>query len=87
MMADSAENKIPVKAPLAGTFYRSSSPDAPPYAEVGQVVEKGQVLALLESMKVFVKVKSPSKGKIVETLVNNEQIVSLDDVLFFMERI
>ena len=86
-MTDSAENRIPVKAPLAGTFYRGPSPDVPPYTEVGQIVEKGQVLALLESMKVFVKVKSPSKGKIAEILVDNEQVISLDDVLFLMERI
>jgi len=65
-----------VTAALAGVFYRKPSTNEPSYVEVGHIVKKGQVLGLLESMKVFIKLKSPVNGKVVEIVAQNEQTLS-----------
>jgi biotin carboxyl carrier protein len=77
--------RIEVRAPMSGVFYRSSAPDQPPYVEVGDTVKKKQVLALLETMKVFQKVKSPAAGKIAEIVAESEVPVSDEDLLFIIE--
>jgi acetyl-CoA carboxylase biotin carboxyl carrier protein len=77
--------RVEVKAAMAGVFYRKPSPSEPPYVEVGDAVKKGQVLALLETMKVFQKVKSPAAGKVVEILVENETPVMDETVLMMLE--
>ena len=77
--------RIEVKSVMSGVFYRKPSPDKPPYVEVGDEVKKGQVLGLLETMKVFQKVKSPAKGKIVEVLAENEKPVKDNQVMFVIE--
>ena len=74
-----------VKAPMAGVFYRKPAPEKPSYVEVGDDVKKKQVLALLETMKVFQKVKSPAAGKVVKILVENESTLNADDVIFELE--
>ena len=74
-------DKVEVKAPIAGVFYRRPSPDSDCYVEVGQTVKVKQVLALLETMKVFQKIKSPVEGEIAEIRVESEQAVSMGDVL------
>lgn len=76
---------VDVPAPMAGVFYRRPSPDQPPYVDVGDVVKKKQVLALLETMKVFQKVKAPKAGKILEIHAGNEQPVKDGEVLFVIE--
>ena len=81
------EKRIEVRAPMSGVFYRSPSPEQPSYAEVGDVVKKKQVLALLETMKVFQKVKSPSSGKVVEILPENESTVKDGDLMFVLEKV
>ncbi|MBW1819773.1 MAG: acetyl-CoA carboxylase biotin carboxyl carrier protein subunit [Deltaproteobacteria bacterium] len=58
--------KEEVSPAMSGLFYRSAGPDQPKYVEVGDTVKKKQVLALLETMKVFQKIKSPAAGKIIE---------------------
>ena len=78
----SMDNLIEVKAAIAGVFYRKPSPESDPYVEVGQVVKEKQVLALLETMKVFQKIKAPVEGKVVEITAESEQAVSLGDILF-----
>jgi biotin carboxyl carrier protein len=75
---------IPVKAPISGVFYRRPAPDKPPYVEAGSRVSKGQILCLLETMKVFSKVKSPSDGVIVEILGDNEKPVEKNQILFYL---
>ena len=80
-----AAKRVEVLAPMAGVFYRRPAPDQPSFVEVGDTVKKKQVLALLETMKVFQKVKSPKAGKIVEVLVENEEPVKDDDLMFVME--
>jgi biotin carboxyl carrier protein len=77
--------RVEVRAPMSGVFYRSSAPDQPPYVEVGDTVKKKQVLALLETMKVFQKIKSPAAGKIVEIVAENETPLSDDDLIFVIE--
>lgn len=76
--------RIEVRAPMSGVFYRSPAPDQPPYVEVGDVVKKKQVLGLLETMKVFQKIKSPSNGTIVEILPDNEATLKDNDLVFVM---
>ncbi len=83
--AASDDKKREIKAPMSGTFYRKPAPDQPPYVEVGDVVKKKQVLALLETMKVFQKIKSPVPGKILEIIAQNESPVKDDEVLFVIE--
>jgi len=80
-----AKKRVEVKAPMSGIFYRRPSPDDPAYVEVGDSVKKKQVLALLETMKVFQKVKSPVTGKIVEVVAENETPLKDEDVMFIIE--
>ncbi len=77
--------RIEVKAPMSGVFYRRPSPDQPPYVEVGDTVKKKQVLGLLETMKVFQKIKSPVAGKIVEIAPENETPVADLALMFIIE--
>ena len=77
--------RVEVRAPMSGVFYRKPTPDDPPYVEVGTTVKKKQVLALLETMKVFQKVKSPASGKIVEIIPQNESALKDNDLMFIIE--
>jgi len=78
-------NLIPVKAPMVGTFYRTPGPDTKPYVEIGQVVEVGQVICIIEAMKLMNEIKSEVKGKVVEILVENARPVEYGQVLFMVE--
>jgi acetyl-CoA carboxylase biotin carboxyl carrier protein len=77
--------QVEVRAPMSGVFYRKPAPDQPPYVEVGDVVKKKQVLALLETMKVFQKIKSPIAGKVVEIIAQNESPLADNDLMFVIE--
>ena len=77
--------RVEVRAPMSGVFYRKPTPDDPPYVEVGTTVKKKQVLALLETMKVFQKVKSPASGKIIEIIPQNESALKDNDLMFVIE--
>ena len=81
------DNRIEVRAPMSGVFYRRPAPDQPPYAETGDIVKKKQVLALLETMKVFQKIKSPVNGRVVEILAGNETPLKDNDLVFVLEKI
>ena len=78
-------NRIEVKAPMSGVFYRSPSPEEPPYVEIGTIVKKKEVLGLLETMKVFQKIKCPVDGKVTEILVENEAFLKDGAVIFIIE--
>ncbi len=85
-----SEDKIPenwkeIKSTMVGTFYRSSSPDAPPYVEVGSVVQPGDVLCLLEAMKMFNEITAEEAGIIRKICVENAQPVQYGQVLFYYE--
>jgi acetyl-CoA carboxylase biotin carboxyl carrier protein len=76
---------VTVTSPIVGTFYRSSSPDAPSYVEVGDVVKKGQVLCIIEAMKLMNEIESEVDGKISEILLENAQPVEYGEPLFRIE--
>ena len=80
-----AAKRIEVRAPMSGVFYRQPGPEDAPYVELGDTVKKKQILALLETMKVFQKVKSPANGKIVEIIPENETPLKDDDLIFVIE--
>ena len=71
-----------VKSPIVGTFYRQSEPGAKPFADVGQVVKKGQVLCIIEAMKLMNEINSDCDGEIVKVYVENGQAVHYGERLF-----
>lgn len=80
-----APKTIEIKAPMVGTFYRAPSPEAPPYVEAGQVLEVGQVVCIIEAMKLMNEIKSEIRGKIVEILVENTEPVEFGQPMFLVE--
>jgi len=74
-----------VTAPVVGTFYRSPAPDADSYVEVGSLVKKGQVLCVIEAMKLMNEIESECDGRISAILVENAQPVEYGQPLFLME--
>jgi len=79
------KNVIDIKAPMVGTFYRSPSPEAPAYVNIGDVIEPGQVICIIEAMKLMNEIKSEVKGKIVDIQVDNAEPVEFGQVLFILE--
>lgn len=78
-------NLITVKSPMIGSFYRSSSPDKPPYVKVGDNINTGDVLCIIEAMKLFNEIESEYSGKVVKVLVENESPVEYDQPLFLID--
>jgi len=76
---------VEVKSPMVGTFYRSASPEAAPYVEVGQSIEPGQVICIIEAMKLMNEIKSEVRGKILEVLVDNAEPVEFGQPVFLIE--
>lgn len=74
-----------VKSPIVGTFYRSASPDKPPYIKVGDKVKKGQVVCIVEAMKLFNEIESEISGTVVKVMLEDAQPVEYDQVLFLVE--
>ena len=74
-----------IKSPMVGTFYRAPAPEAPPFVEVGQEIQVGQVLCILEAMKLMNEIKSEIKGRIVQIVVENAQPVEFGQPLFIIE--
>lgn len=79
------KNVKEVKAPMVGTFYRTSAPDEDPYVEVGDTIQKGEVLCIVEAMKLMNEVKAEFSGKIVEILAGNAEPVEYGQTLFLVE--
>jgi acetyl-CoA carboxylase biotin carboxyl carrier protein len=79
------EGLVVVTAPVVGTFYRSPSPEASPYVEAGSAVKKGQVLCLIEAMKLMNEIEAECDGKILEILVENGQSVEFGQPLFYID--
>ncbi|MDD3888513.1 MAG: acetyl-CoA carboxylase biotin carboxyl carrier protein [Syntrophomonadaceae bacterium] len=80
------DNIAEVIAPMVGTFYASASPDSPPYVKVGEHVDQGQTLCILEAMKLMNEIKSESAGTIVDILVDNTEAVEFGQALFLIEK-
>ncbi|MEQ8703584.1 MAG: acetyl-CoA carboxylase biotin carboxyl carrier protein [Phaeodactylibacter sp.] len=76
---------LEVRSPIVGTFYRSSSPEKPPYIKVGDTIEVGQVVCIVEAMKLFNEIESEIAGKIVKVIVEDAQPVEYDQVLFLVD--
>jgi oxaloacetate decarboxylase alpha subunit len=81
-----APNQVLISAPMVGTFYRAPSPEASPYVQVGQIIEAGQVVCIIEAMKLMNEIESENSGKIVEVLVENAQPVEYGQPLFVLEK-
>lgn len=78
-------NYITVKSPMIGTFYRSASPEKPPFIKVGDTVSKGQVTCIVEAMKLFNEIESEVEGKVVKILVDDASPVEYDQALFLID--
>ena len=76
---------VEVRAKMSGVFYRRPAPDQPPFVEKADTVKKKQTLALMETMKVFQKIKSPANGTVLEIAAENEATVQDGDLLFVIE--
>jgi acetyl-CoA carboxylase biotin carboxyl carrier protein len=80
--AEPAEDLHVITSPIVGTFYRSASPEADPFAEVGQKVSRGKILCIIESMKLMNEIESDVEGEIVEVYPRNGQPVEYGEKLF-----
>ena len=83
--ADENSKYITVKSPIIGTFYRKPSPDKAPFVEVGTAIGKGDVLCVIEAMKLFNEIESEVSGKIVKVLVDDMSPVEFDQPLFLVD--
>jgi len=83
--ADENSKYITVKSPIIGTFYRKPSPDKAPFVEVGTAIGKGDVLCVIEAMKLFNEIESEVSGKIVKILVDDMSPVEFDQPLFLVD--
>ncbi|MFI5222191.1 MAG: acetyl-CoA carboxylase biotin carboxyl carrier protein [Bacteroidia bacterium] len=80
-----ASNLVTIKSPMIGTFYKSSSPDKPPFVNIGDEIKPGKVLCIIEAMKLFNEIESEVSGRIVKILVENASPVEYDQPLFLVE--
>ena len=78
-------NYITVKSPIIGTFYRKSSPDQPAFVEVGDTIKEGDILCIIEAMKLFNEIESEVSGKIIKFLVDDATPVEFDQPLFLVD--
>ncbi len=83
--AASGKKTVEIKSPMIGTFYRSSSPENPPFISVGDKVSKGQTVCIIEAMKLFNEIESEVSGTVVKVLIENSSPVEYDQVLFVVE--
>ncbi len=82
---DESTNYIEIKSPMIGTFYRSPSPDKPAFVEVGDQIKEGDVVCIIEAMKLFNEIESEVNGKIVKVLVDDNTPVEYDQPLFLVD--
>lgn len=82
----SDDNIVEIKAPIVGSFYVSASPDKPPYVEVGSRVKKGDVLCIIEAMKLMNEIESDVDGEVVEVMAQNQAFVEYGAPLFKIRR-
>lgn len=76
---------ITIKSPIIGTFYRKPSPDKPMFVEVGKTIKEGDVLCVIEAMKLFNEIESEVSGKIIKILVDDSSPVEFDQPLFLVD--
>jgi acetyl-CoA carboxylase biotin carboxyl carrier protein len=83
--ADENSKYITIKSPIIGTLYRKPSPDKAPFVEVGSTISKGDVVCVIEAMKLFNEIESEISGKIVKVLVDDASPVEFDQPLFLVD--
>jgi len=83
--ADDNSKYITIKSPIIGTFYRKPAPDKPLFVEVGQTIGEGDVLCIIEAMKLFNEIESEVSGKVVKILVDDSSPVEFDQPLFLVD--
>ena len=83
-VSDSASG-VTIEAPMVGTFYRASSPNAEPYVSVGDLVKEGQILCIIEAMKLMNEIESKAAGRIVKIFVENAHPVEFGQSLFLID--
>lgn len=83
--AQEADNRVPVLAPLVGTFYRSPQPGAKPFVEEGDIVELGQIVCIVEAMKLMNEIGAGEAGKVAEICVEVGERVEFEQVLMYLE--
>lgn len=85
--SSAADGVTHVTAPMVGTFYRAPAPDAEPYVKVGDIVEVGQPLCIIEAMKLMNEIEAETRGRIKEILVENAEPVEYGQPLFVIEEV
>jgi acetyl-CoA carboxylase biotin carboxyl carrier protein len=78
-------NLAAIRSPIVGTFYRAPTPDAPPYVEVGDIIKPGQVVCIVEAMKLMNEIESDVAGRVMRILVKNEDPVEYNQELMLIE--
>jgi acetyl-CoA carboxylase biotin carboxyl carrier protein len=84
-VVDENSKYVTIKSPIIGTFYRKASPDKPVFVEVGKTIKEGDVLCVIEAMKLFNEIESEISGKIVKILVDDSSPVEYDQPLFLVD--
>jgi len=79
------DNYVPIKAPMVGTFYAAPAPDAKPYVDQGDRIDKGQVVCIVEAMKLMNEIESEVGGRIAKICVNNAEPVEFGQTLFLID--
>ena len=79
------DNYITIKASMIGTFYRSSSPENPPFVNVGDTIKEGDTICIIEAMKLFNEIESEISGKIIKVLVDDTTPIEFDQPLFLVD--
>lgn len=82
---ESTGNLLEIRSPIVGTFYRAASPDKPPYVKVGNSIAAGDVVCIVEAMKLFNEIESEVSGKIVKVLIEEAKPVEYDQVLYLVD--
>ena len=82
---DENSNYITIKASMIGTFYRSTSPESPPFVSVGDTIKEGDTLCVIEAMKLFNEIESEISGKVVKVLVDDSTPIEFDQALFLVD--
>lgn len=78
-------NFVEIKSPMVGTFYRAPSPEASPFVDIGKVIKVGDVLCIVEAMKLMNEIEAEQSGKIVKILVENAQPIEFGQPLFLLD--
>jgi acetyl-CoA carboxylase biotin carboxyl carrier protein len=84
-MEKETDNLVPVKSPMVGTFYRAPAPDVKPYVELNQMISVGQVVCIVEAMKLMNEIESEVAGRVAKILVENGKPVEFGQKLFLIE--